>query len=209
MKWIKISIVFGICFGVLAMNSCKTAKSTEQSSVKKLPETYDGKKDSLNIASQNWKTYFNDPDLTELIELALKNNMDMSVALQKIEIMRAHVGEAKGNLLPNLGLNVGFSMRRFGLYTMDGAGNISTNITPNQIVPIDLPDYYIGLQTSWEVDIWGKLRNKKKAALLRYMSSVEGKNLIITNLIADLAGNYYELLALDNKLDIIRETIQI
>ncbi len=74
---------------------------------------------------------------------------------------------------------------------------------------LHLPDYYLGLQTTWEVDIWGKLRNKKKAAFSRYLSTSEGKNLVLTNLIAEVANAYYQLLALDNELDIVRETIQL
>lgn len=209
MKWIKTSIISGTFFVLLVINGCKLSKSSETTNSNKIPETYDGKKDSLNIANYSWKEFYKDPNLVELIDLALKNNIDVAIALQKIEMMRAHVGKAKGDLFPNLGFNLGSSMRRFGLYTMDGAGNISTDITPGQIVPVNLPDYYIGLQTTWEVDIWGKLRNKKKSAFLKYLSSVEGKNLVITNLIADLVSNYYELLALDNKLEIIKETIQI
>ena len=63
-------------------------------------------------------------------------------------------------MLPLVALNVGSSIRKFGLYTMDGAGNISTEITPDQIVPIDLPDFYLGLQSSWEIDVWGRLRSQ-------------------------------------------------
>jgi NodT family efflux transporter outer membrane factor (OMF) lipoprotein len=92
---------------------------------------------------------------------------------------------------------------------MDDAGNRTTEIEPGKIIPTYLPDYYMGLQASWEIDLWGKLRNKKRAALARYLSSVEGKNLITTNLIAEVANAYYELLGLDNELEIIRESIKI
>ena len=62
---------------------------------------------------------------------------------------------------------------------------------------------------SWEVDIWKKLHNAKKAAFNHYLASVEGKNFILTNLIAEVANSYYELLALDNQLNIIRQSIKI
>jgi NodT family efflux transporter outer membrane factor (OMF) lipoprotein len=90
---------------------------------------------------------------------------------------------------------------------MDWAGNKTTEMTPGKIIPMHLQDYFVGLQTSWEVDIWGKLRNKKRASLLRFTSSLEGKNLIITNLIAEISSSYYQLISLDNELEIIRETI--
>jgi NodT family efflux transporter outer membrane factor (OMF) lipoprotein len=96
---------------------------------------------------------------------------------------------------------------RYGRYTMDGAGNITTDILPGEIVPINLPDYLVGLQTAWEVDITGKIRNRKRAALARYLASVEGRNWVVTNIVAEVAANYYELLSLDHELELIRETI--
>jgi NodT family efflux transporter outer membrane factor (OMF) lipoprotein len=67
---------------------------------------------------------------------------------------------------------------------------------------------YIGLQSSWEIDIWGKLRNQRKSAISNYLASVEGTNFVISTLVADAAIYYNELVALDNALDVIRQTIQ-
>jgi NodT family efflux transporter outer membrane factor (OMF) lipoprotein len=186
---------------------CKPLKTAQNNKVKKIPESYKSTVDSINSANINWKNYFSDPILIALIEEAITDNLDLLTALQKIEITRASFQQSKGGMLPTISAGISSSLRRFGLYTMDGAGNISTYITEGQIVPINLPDYYLGANASWEVDVWGKLRNKKKAALARYLSSVEGKNFVITNLVAETAATYYELLALDNELEIIRETI--
>ena len=204
-KWmIVLLIMFAVFFG-----ACKTKEVPLKNTAKNLPSSFGDSKDSLTSAITNWKGYFVDPNLLELIDTALTSNLDLFIALQKMEAAKAGIGAAKGLLLPNLSAGASAAQRKFGLYTMDGAGNISTYITPGQIVPVHLPDYYFGLQTTWEVDIWGKLRNKKKAALSRYLSTSEGKNLVITNLIAEVATAYYQLLALDNELDIIRETIQL
>ena len=69
--------------------------------------------------------------------------------------------------------------------------------------------YRAFLSTSWEADIWGKLHNAKRAAVSRYLSSVEGKNFMVTNLISEIADSYYELLALDNQLAIVKQNIEI
>ncbi|HEY8366837.1 MAG TPA: TolC family protein, partial [Bacteroidia bacterium] len=114
---------------------------------------------------------------------------------------------ATGTLLPQVGLQLNGGIRKFGLYTMDGAGNIATEILPGQIVPIHLPDMIVGLQASWEIDIWGKLRNQRKSAVAQYMSTIEGTNLVISNLVADIANSYYSLVALDKELEIIRAFI--
>ena len=62
---------------------------------------------------------------------------------------------------------------------------------------------------SWELDVWNKLRNSKKAAVLEYLSSVEGQNFAITNLVSEIADSYYELMALDNQLAIIEQNLEI
>ena len=98
----------------------------------------------MTIASLNWREYFTDKHLQKLIDAAVKNNPDLQMALQRIEVSRSSVKLANGALLPQVSLNVGGSVRRFGLYTMDGAGNATTEITPGQIVPTNLPDIYLG-----------------------------------------------------------------
>jgi len=190
------------------VSACKTIKITDQER-KSMPESFAGKKDSINSAQVNWKEFFKDQKLTSLIDTALKNNYDLLSTLQQIEIARANARLREGQLFPDIALSGAAGQRKFGLYTMDGAGNSSTEITPGQIVPTHLPDYYVGLQTSWEIDIWGKLRNKRKAALADFLGSVEGRRLAVTSLIAEVANTYFELLALDNELSIINETVQL
>jgi outer membrane protein, multidrug efflux system len=209
MKQLSYKTIFLTLISSLLIVGCKTSKHLEDKTVNHLPQSFSSKTDSSNSASINWKQYFTDSKLIELIDLSLKNNLDMFIAMQRIESARASVGYNKSALFPTLNGDVTFNQRKFGYYTMDDAGNRTTEIEPGKMVPTELPDYYIGLQTSWEIDIWGKLRNKKKAAIARYFSSVEGKNIITTNLIADLANAYYELIALDNELEIITETIKL
>ncbi len=206
----KISNRFFIIICSLAcfLISCKTTVQPQQSSLR-LPANYKDSNDSANTATVNWKEYFKDADLTRLIDSALKNNLDLLVAFQKIKVLQSNAKIAKNGIFPTINGLVSGGQRKYGLYTMDGAGNISTEITKNQLVPVHLPDYYAGLQTSWEVDIWEKLRNKKKSAIARYFAGVEGKNLTVTIVVSETARLYYDLLALDNELDIIKETITL
>ena len=163
---------------------------------------------TTSIAGINWRQYFADAHLLKLIDTALSDNFDLQTALQRIEMSRSSVKLANGALLPQVSFNVGGSVRRFGLYTMDGAGNATTDITPGQTVPVNLPDMYIGLQSSWEIDIWGKLQSQRQSAISTYLASVEGTNFVISTLVADAAIYYNELVALDNALDVIRQTIR-
>lgn len=192
-----------------AFSACKSTKTIESTQFQKMPATYAGINDSLNSANLSWQNYFGDTILKTLIDVALKNNLDLLVVLQKVEILKTNRGANKAALFPNVNLNTSFLQRKFGLYTMDGAGNITTEITPGNIVPIHLPDYYIGLQTNWEADVWGKMRNRKKASAMRYLSGNEAKNAVLTNLIANVANSYFELQAFDSELELIRETIKL
>jgi len=72
-----------------------------------------------------------------------------------------------------------------------------------------LGDFTAAVYANWELDIWKKLRNAKKAAITRYLSTVAGRNFVITNLVAEVASSYYELLALDNQLDIVKQNIAL
>lgn len=209
MEKFKNTIVFGLVVVCLLMAGCQTTKNIESSAIKPMPESFANTKDSTNSATIDWRQFFSDSALIDLIDIALKNNLDVLMTLQKIEIARTDLRLRKGALLPEISGGGSVSQRRFGRYTMDGAGNRATEITPGHMVPDDLPDYYIGLQTTWEMDIWGKLRNKKKAAFARYLGSIEGKNIVLTNLISEIAITYYELLSLDTELEIIRETIKL
>lgn len=164
--------------------------------------------DAKPVTDIDWRNYFADRQLLALLDGAVSGNPDLQMALQRIETARSSVKLANGEMLPKVALNIGGGMRKFGLYTMDGAGNDSTDITPGNTVPEILPDMMIGLQSSWEIDVWGKLKSQRNAAASSYLSSIEAANFVISNLVADVAVYYYELLALDHELDIVRQTIQ-
>jgi outer membrane protein, multidrug efflux system len=110
-------------------------------------------------------------------------------------------------LLPQVGVALGAGVQKFGRHTMDGAGNVGTEIAPGRPVPVHLADYGIGVQSSWEVDLWGKLRSLRESAVTRFLASVEGTNLVRTALVADVASAYFELLALDHIREVLREAV--
>ncbi len=92
------------------------------------------------------------------------------------------------------------------------ANNQELNILPiaeEQAFPEPLPDLMVAARASWELDVWGRLRNAKKAALMRYLGTVEGRNFAVTRLVAEIANSYFELLALDQQLEILRNNIGI
>jgi len=192
--------------GILLSSSCAPSRTADVRKVK-LPDAYAAAPDQQPLESIPWKDYFQDPQLVELVTLAVKYNYDLRIALQRIEVARAGVRRATGAWVPQVGLATGVGVRKFGLYTMDGAGNAATEIRPGQTVPVHLPDFYVGLQASWEVNLAGRMRHLQESAKARYLATVEGANLVITSLVADVAVAYYELAAVDRSLEVVRQTL--
>src|SRR6478609_6790513 len=205
-KLYSYSIVVGIG---LAVASCDAPAAAVASTNSAVPESFDKSKDTTNTSTTPWRTYFKDPNLVNLIDTALKNNQELMITLQEIEIARNDIRFRKAALLPYGGIRAGAGVEKVGRYTSQGAGDATTEIKAGKEMPDPLGDFTVAAFASWEVDIWKKLHNAKKAAVTRYLSTIEGKNFVLTNLIAEIANSYYELLALDNQLQIVRQNIEL
>lgn len=204
----KIYLGLGL-IGLFTVTSCKVPTVVQKTENKEVPVSYENSVDTLNSGKIQWKSYFTDPNLSSLIDTALARNQELQITLQEIEISRNEIRLKQANLLPTVGVRAGAGIEKVGRYTSQGAGDASTEITPGREVPDPLPDFLLGVYGNWEVDIWHKLHNAKKAAVSRYLASVEGKNFVVTNLVAEIANSYYELLALDAQLAIVKKNIEL
>lgn len=151
----------------------------------------------------DWHDFFADPHLVALIDVALQNNQELNIAIQEMIVANSDVMARRGDIFPSLSAGVGGGVGRVGTYTSQGQSDGHTG------VPVDLPDYSIGLYSSWEIDIWGRLRDTADAAMHRYFASAEGRNFMITQLVAEVANRYFELLALDRQLTILNDNIAL
>jgi len=196
---------------------CRVAAPEAPSAGARLPAAFPtthGSADSLGAGGQPWHTFYQDSALTALIDTALRNNLDLRVAVQRVELARADYIERRGALFPSVSLGGTAGLDHYGRYTLSGVGNYDTNLSQNinsdQRVPTSLtPDFFGGLRSSWEIDIWGKLRSRRRAAYLRVLASEEGRRLVQTNLVAEIARNYYELLTLDNQLAVVERNARL
>lgn len=189
-------------------NGC-TPVLMQKTENKNVPEKYNNVQDPTNTSEVSWAKFFTDTRLIELIDVALQNNQELNITLQEIIIAGNEVQAKKGEYLPFVNLKMGAGAEKVGEYTRLGAVEKNLDIKSDKEFPEPLPDYLISANVSWEVDIWKKLRNAKKAAALRYLSTIEGKNFVVTKLIAEIASSYYELMALDNMLTTIKKYIEI
>ncbi len=207
MKKRKIQII-NILLVLLALSSCKTFNTNLSTGERKIPAGFNSSTDTITVADINWRQYFADTLLLKLIDTAIANNPDLQMALQQIEIARSGVRFANGEFFPKLSGNASAGTTKYARYTEAYAGNSTTEYEAGKTVPNPVQDYSLGLTATWEIDIWGKLRNQRKAAVANYLASMEGKNFVVSNLVSDIAIAYYELIASDNELEILRQTIQ-
>ncbi|GAB3259495.1 TolC family protein [Larkinella harenae] len=197
----------------MLLNSCRVAEPGRLPATTPIPTTFSGSTDSTSIGNLAWKDFFSDPNLANLIDTVLARNPDLQIATQRIEVARANFEYTRGALIPSVSAVASAGIDRFGRYTLNGVGNFDTNLSPNidgnQRIPDATPEYFLGFRSNWEIDLWGKLRNRKKAAYVRFLASEKGRQLVVTSLIAEVARLYYSLLALDGELEIIRENLTL
>lgn len=200
---------FGFLLLLLSVSSCRILHTPQKTQAVEIPVSYLSSSDSTTIGSLPRQTLFADQNLVQLVDMALAQNPDLRMAIQRIEVAQATYQISRGALLPSVNAVAAAGVDRYGKYTLNGVGNYDTNLSENiagqSRIPNPTPDYFLGLRSSWELDIWGKLRNRRRAAYTRLLASQEGRNLIVTALTGEVARLYYTLLALDAELEIIRE----
>jgi NodT family efflux transporter outer membrane factor (OMF) lipoprotein len=208
---LKNRIIASIGIGCLSLlyTACIPSLVKKEAN-KTVPTNYKSSSDTtVNTAMVPWKDFIADPYLIALIDTALKNNQQFNIITQEINIANYEVKSRKGKYLPFVNIFGGASLDKQGQYTRLGAVDNTTEIEPGKKIPTTLPDYLLAANVSWQVDIWKQLRNAKKSAFYTYLSTIEGKRFMQTNLIAEIAYAYYELLALDNQLEILQANIKI
>ena len=143
--------------------------------------------DTTNFGNVNWRELFTDPQLQALIEQGLQNNTDLRSAQLQIEEAEAALMSAKLAFLPSFALSPQGTISSF-----DGGKATKT--------------YTLPVTASWELDIFGRLRNAKQQAKALYAQSKDYQQAVRTQLIAGIANVYYTLLMLDEQLAISQQT---
>ncbi len=144
--------------------------------------------DTTTIASIPWQTFFTDAKLQALIELGLENNTSLAVAHLNVEQAEVALRSARLAYLPTLNAT-----------PQAGVSNFNSATTQT---------YNLSLAASWEVDIFGKIRNAKERSKMAFEQSKAYEQAVKTQLIATIANSYYSLLLLDKQLNISKDTEQ-
>lgn len=146
--------------------------------------------DTASLGDLPWQEIFRDPMLQELISFGLEHNTDMQTALLRVDQAQAQLKAANLSFLPSLTLSP-----QGTLTSTDGSKTVKT--------------YELPIQASWEVDLFGNLRNAKQASKSTLLGQTAYQQAVRSELIASIANNYFTLLMLDEQIRISESTLQI
>ena len=160
--------------------------------------------DTTSVADIPWKSFFADVTLQKLIDSAIVKNYDMQIAVKNIEASQLQFNRVKWDYVPAADLNVTASSSRPSDNSVTGLSLSQYNIGARHI-----EDYSANIALSWEADIWGKIKNRQRLALAQYLQTAEAKKLVQTNIVASVSQGYYNLLMLDEQLNIAQSNVKL
>ena len=190
-------IVSGVVAAAL-LGGCAIGPDYKRPSVAE-PPTFRGQAtaEAASFADAPWWEVFQDPSLKALIQEALRNNYDVNIAVARVQEARANLSIARSDLYPSLDYSGGASRSKIGPGVSGQTGGPVRNATSS---------YFAAMSASWEVDIWGRIRRLTEAARATLLATEEARRGVWLTLVSDLGQAYFELLALDVRLQIARNS---
>ena len=186
------STLLYITAATLTFSSCQIGKHYTRPELN-LPEQLDStQQDTLTIAEMQWWEIYTDTTLQNLIDKTLEHNKDIKMAAARVKELAALKRIDFANLFPQLNGSV---------YTQKEASNYGGDKYSND------PETGAKATVSWEVDLWGNLRWAKDKSMADFLGSIEAQRALKMSLIAEVAQAYFELVALDNELAIVKQTL--
>lgn len=190
-RYTLYSIISLLLFGLFT-GGCQLGKHYTRPDLH-LPATLDSTAtDTNSIADFRWWEIYTDTTLQQLIRQTLEYNKDMLTATARLKEMAAQKRIAVTNLFPDIGIK---------LYADKDAENYGGNHYKSS------PEFTGKLVAAWEVDLWGNLRWAKDKSMAEFLQAVENRRALQMTLVAQVAQAYFELVALDNELEIVKQTL--
>jgi multidrug efflux system outer membrane protein len=153
-----------------------------------------------NIPKGQWWEIFNDPTLNDLQRRTSQSNQALKGAMARVEQARATARVARGELLPRVDLGSGFTRRR----TSENAFDLG----PTGVAPGTTDEFRVGLDLSYEVDLWGRVRRSFEASRADAQGTLSAFYNVLLTLHSDVAQNYFGLRALDAEVAIVNATVE-
>ena len=168
-----------------------------------VPDTFRGAPAGASpdsLADLQWSALFDDPALTALVTTALQQNFDLRIAAERVQQARAVYRIQRSERFPAIG---------------GSAGVVTSGASREGATPIpdgadrDVTYAQAGVDFSWELDVWGRLRSLEASSRARYLATEEAQRAVVTILIGDVMERYLALRSLDLELDIARRTAEV
>lgn len=197
MKARRIKYTICLCSLILCISltwtSCSVTKpyQLDQATVNKTLYRDITTNDTTTIADIPWKQLFSDTLLQGLISEGIQNNLDLKIAAARIKAAEANFVQSKSAFFPSLSANISAAGQQLSAAQ---AGHSQTY------------QFYLG--SGWEVGLWGKLKSARRSAQSALLESEAYKRAVQTQLISDIAMQYYNLIGYDAQLAITEKTIE-
>ncbi|WP_235021472.1 efflux transporter outer membrane subunit [Chitinophaga eiseniae] len=188
---------------VVGLAACRVGRNYERPPVA-LPNQFGNVAPSdSSIAEMEWKRFFSDATLQQLIDKALTGNYDLQLAVKRVEASQAYLKQAKAAWLPAFNATATANTNFPSKNSFTGMNLSNFNFGDH------IEDYNLGVGMSWEIDVWGKIRRQREAAQATLLQSYEGQRAVQTGLVAAIASSYFNLLMLDNQLAIAKRNVEL
>jgi len=155
-----------------------------------------------SLVDATWWQVYQDDALAGLIREGIANNLDLRLAAARVVEARAIAGIAKSFLYPEVGVGFGTSQQQ---QSRLGDPKLSEEAAPDRTYS----NWALNGTLSWEIDLFGRIRRGKEAAVAQYLASEEGKKALTVTLVGDIASTYFYLRELDLSLEIARRTVKV
>ena len=194
--------IYKVVIPVLAafvMQSCFTAKTYERPQVQtdNLYRMETVSTDTTSLGDLAWNNLFTDAQLQEYINKGLQNNLDIRIAMQNISASESYMKQGKAGYFPSIGLGADWTHQEMSKNSQFGA--LTSDRSSDQ--------YQFAANLSWEADIWGKIRSNQRATGANYLQTIAAKQAVQTQLIANIAKTYFQLMTLDAQLKLVDSTL--
>ncbi len=198
-----------ICSMMLALPACGIPVLRRPQPAPQVPESFKLETGADNTSRVGIDEFYNDPILLCLIDQALLNNRELKTLNEEVQVARNEILARTGQYLPFLSLGAGTGLDRFSRFTENGAGILDDPYSPGKHFSNPTGNYGAGFNFQWQLDIYRQLRNARDAAKQRYVVASERRNFFVTRMVADIADNYYGLMALDKRLENLNQIIEL
>lgn len=179
---------------VLPLTSChiykKYERPTDSPIIQELTKAQDQQVDSAALGNLGWKAVFTDPLLRSYIDTALVRNKDLNNARLNVEIAQAQLQGAKLSYLPSLAFSPNGGSASYGGSHMNWS-------------------YTLPLAASWEIDVFGKILNRKRGAQMTLEQARSYESAVHSQIIGAVANTYYALASLNMQLEVTNKTAVI